>query len=106
MKGMARAMSVEQFVGRNAGTCPQCMEGFLSLRESRVGKNFFGCSRYPVCDYATNARRAGPSLIGATKPDRHGNPESIWERDDEEDDGYNEEDGWLDFGAGWSSEDF
>ena len=32
--------------------CPQCGEGELAEKRSRRGKVFYGCSRYPKCDYA------------------------------------------------------
>jgi len=32
--------------------CLQCGEGELAEKHSRRGKVFFGCSRYPKCDYA------------------------------------------------------
>ncbi|MCV2509189.1 MAG: topoisomerase DNA-binding C4 zinc finger domain-containing protein, partial [Neisseriaceae bacterium] len=33
-------------------TCPVCNEGTLLEKKSRYGKSFFGCSRYPKCNYA------------------------------------------------------
>ena len=33
--------------------CPKCGKGFLSERRTKTGKSFFGCSKYPKCDYAT-----------------------------------------------------
>lgn len=35
-------------------TCPKCSEGELLQRRGRFGRPFFGCSRYPKCDYLTN----------------------------------------------------
>jgi DNA topoisomerase-1 len=32
--------------------CPQCGEGELAEKRTRRGKVFYGCSRYPDCDYA------------------------------------------------------
>lgn len=34
-------------------TCPECKEGELHEKQSRRGKIFYGCSRYPTCDYAS-----------------------------------------------------
>lgn len=51
MKGMPRAMSVEQFVVNNHGTCPVCRYGFIRLCVSREGNEFFGCSNYPECTF-------------------------------------------------------
>ncbi len=33
--------------------CPQCQEGSLLEKKSRRGKIFYGCSRYPECNFAT-----------------------------------------------------
>lgn len=35
--------------------CPNCDNGFLSLREGKYGK-FFGCSNYPKCHTTINAK--------------------------------------------------
>jgi len=32
--------------------CPKCGEGDLAERRTRKGRNFFGCLRYPDCDYS------------------------------------------------------
>jgi len=34
--------------------CPKCHEGELMQRRGKFGRPFYGCSRYPKCDYATN----------------------------------------------------
>ncbi len=34
-------------------TCPQCKEGILQEKQSKKGKLFYGCNRYPACDYAS-----------------------------------------------------
>jgi DNA topoisomerase-1 len=33
--------------------CPKCKEGDLAERRTRKGRSFFGCSRYPACDFST-----------------------------------------------------
>jgi DNA topoisomerase-1 len=35
-------------------SCPKCHEGEMLKRRGRFGRPFYGCSRYPQCDYATN----------------------------------------------------
>ena len=35
--------------------CPKCSEGELMGRRGKFGRPFYGCSRYPKCDYATNS---------------------------------------------------
>ncbi|MEO8964168.1 MAG: type I DNA topoisomerase, partial [Gammaproteobacteria bacterium] len=32
--------------------CPECHEGHILKRKSRMGKIFFSCARYPDCKYA------------------------------------------------------
>jgi len=33
-------------------SCPKC-DGNIIVRKTRRGKEFYGCSNYPKCDYAT-----------------------------------------------------
>ena len=33
--------------------CPKCGEGKIILKRTRRGKGFFGCERYPACDFAS-----------------------------------------------------
>jgi len=33
--------------------CPKCGEGHVTMRRSKKGRNFFGCDRYPACDFVT-----------------------------------------------------
>jgi DNA topoisomerase-1 len=33
--------------------CPKCGEGDLAERRTKRGRSFFGCSRYPACDFST-----------------------------------------------------
>ena len=35
------------------GKCPKCKEGDIIKRKSKRGRAFYGCSRYPDCDYAS-----------------------------------------------------
>ncbi|HXF95722.1 MAG TPA: type I DNA topoisomerase [Gemmatimonadales bacterium] len=34
-------------------TCPKCGQGDIAERRTRRGRNFWGCLRYPDCDYST-----------------------------------------------------
>ncbi len=36
-------------------SCPKCNEGELMQRRGKFGRPFFGCSRYPKCEYLTNS---------------------------------------------------
>ena len=33
--------------------CPKCNEGDVVVKRTRRGKTFYGCSKYPDCDYAS-----------------------------------------------------
>jgi DNA topoisomerase-1 len=35
-------------------TCPKCGEGELMQRRGKFGRPFYGCDRYPKCDYLVN----------------------------------------------------
>jgi len=34
-------------------SCPLCTQGEIIIKPTRYGKSFFGCSRYPECDWAS-----------------------------------------------------
>ena len=47
--------------------CPKCSEGELMQRRGKFGRPFFGCSRYPKCDYLTNSLdELAPVVVDAT----------------------------------------
>ena len=33
--------------------CPKCIEGDVIMRFTKRKKLFYGCSRYPACDFAS-----------------------------------------------------
>jgi DNA topoisomerase-1 len=35
------------------GPCPKCKDGDIIARRTKRGRTFFGCSKYPDCDWAT-----------------------------------------------------
>lgn len=37
----------------NGMKCPTCVEGDVVMRRTKKGRIFWGCSRYPQCDYAS-----------------------------------------------------
>jgi len=41
---------VEKLEGQN---CPLCKKGEIIVKKTRWGKDFFGCGRYPDCDWAS-----------------------------------------------------
>jgi DNA topoisomerase-1 len=52
--------------------CPKCGEGELLERRGKFGRPFFGCNRYPKCDYLANtleeAANYTPDATAATQP--------------------------------------
>jgi len=38
-------------------TCPQCQKGEIVKRKNKKGQIFYGCSRYPECDYIENSSK-------------------------------------------------
>ncbi len=47
------------FVQRTGVTCPKCEEGELVERRSKKGRVFYGCERYPDCDFVVWSRPTG-----------------------------------------------
>lgn len=41
------------FDRKSFGNCPTCKEGEVIRRRTKKGRWFYGCSRYPDCDYAS-----------------------------------------------------
>ncbi|MCX6737638.1 MAG: DNA topoisomerase, partial [Candidatus Parcubacteria bacterium] len=39
--------------------CPKCQIGEVVVRRSKKGKSFYGCSRYPECDFISNYKPTG-----------------------------------------------
>ncbi len=40
-------------------TCPECKQGELVQRVSKKKRTFYGCNRYPDCEFATNLKPIG-----------------------------------------------
>ena len=42
--------------------CPKCGSGDVVVKKTKKGRTFFGCSKYPECDFAswTKPTRAKP----------------------------------------------
>ncbi len=47
--------------------CPLCGEGDVSVKKSRWGRTFYGCSRYPECDWAAPRPPAPGEKISKAK---------------------------------------
>ncbi len=52
--------------------CPTCIEGEVIMRRTKRGKVFFGCSRYPACDFAswTNPLEPAPEKTKTKKSEK------------------------------------
>ena len=48
--------------------CPQCAEGDISERRSKKGKTFFGCTRYPECDFVAWAKPVDEKCPDCSSP--------------------------------------
>lgn len=47
--------------------CPKCVEGKVVVKRTRRGKNFYGCRRYPDCDFAVWYKPVIEIIEGTTK---------------------------------------
>lgn len=43
----------EKYLEKVGKKCPECKVGEMIVKKTRTGRNFFGCSRYPECDWAS-----------------------------------------------------
>ena len=48
--------------------CPKCSEGELLQRRGKFGRPFFGCSRYPKCDYLTHSLEEMAPVVADADP--------------------------------------
>ena len=64
----------EPYLEKIGMTCPECREGDVVRRKSRKGRTFYGCSRYPDCEFTswsepvpTPCPNCGGTLVKANK---------------------------------------
>jgi DNA topoisomerase-1 len=50
--GFPECKHTEKIQNKTGVRCPKCKEGELVERRSRKGRVFYGCSRYPECDFS------------------------------------------------------
>ncbi len=50
------------------GKCPKCGEGNVVQKKTKKGRFFFGCDKYPACDFAS-WKRPGAETKTETKPE-------------------------------------
>ncbi|HLC43686.1 MAG TPA: type I DNA topoisomerase [Patescibacteria group bacterium] len=48
-----KCKNTKAIVGKTGIKCPTCDKGEVIERRTRKGRTFWGCSKYPKCDYAT-----------------------------------------------------
>ena len=51
--GFPECRSTKPIVKQTGVSCPACGEGRIVERRSRKGRIFYGCDRYPDCDYVS-----------------------------------------------------
>jgi DNA topoisomerase I len=57
--GFPECRNTKPIVKELGVTCPKCHEGKVVERRSKKGRIFFGCDRYPECDFVSWDRPAG-----------------------------------------------
>lgn len=51
--GFPDCRNTKPLLAETGAACPKCNEGRVVVRATRKGKRFFGCSKYPKCDYVS-----------------------------------------------------
>lgn len=51
--GFPECKNTKSIVEKAAGKCPECKEGDVVVKRTKRGRTFYGCSRYPDCEWAT-----------------------------------------------------
>lgn len=57
--GYPECKTTKPILERTGVRCPRCEEGELVVRRSKKGRAFYGCERYPACDYVLWDRPVG-----------------------------------------------
>ncbi|RKN86532.1 type I DNA topoisomerase [Paenibacillus ginsengarvi] len=57
--GFPECRNAKPIVKEIGVTCPKCKEGHVVERRSKKGRIFFGCDRYPECDYVSWDKPSG-----------------------------------------------
>jgi DNA topoisomerase-1 len=70
--GFPECRNSQPFLEKIGVTCPQCHEGEIVERRSKRGRTFYGCSRYPECDFSAwnkpvniNCAKCGSYMVEA-----------------------------------------
>jgi DNA topoisomerase-1 len=51
--GYPACKNTKPMASPGAIACPKCGEGHVAMRRSKKGRGFFGCDRYPACDFVS-----------------------------------------------------
>lgn len=51
--GFPECKTTKSIVEKAAGKCPECKEGDIVIKRTKRGKTFWGCSRFPECNWAS-----------------------------------------------------
>ena len=72
--GFPECRNAKPLLTRTGLTCPSCKEGEVVERRSKKGRTFYGCERYPECDFVAwnkpvnaNCPECGSYLVEAGK---------------------------------------
>lgn len=57
--GYPECKSIKAIEKKTGVKCPKCDEGEIVEKRSKRGKNFYGCNRYPNCDFALWSKPTG-----------------------------------------------
>ncbi len=57
--GYPECTHTERIEKKTGITCPKCAQGDIVERRSKRGRNFYGCHRYPACDFALWSKPTG-----------------------------------------------
>lgn len=49
----------EKYINKIGVKCPKCKKGDVIMKNTKIGRKFFGCSRYPKCDFASWKKPGG-----------------------------------------------
>ncbi len=66
--GFPECRGTKRLVKDTGGICPKCGKGRLLERKSSKGRIYYGCERYPDCDFMTWDMPVPPNVKSAAHP--------------------------------------
>ena len=77
--GYPECKTTAPLLERTGVGCPKCGQGEIVVRRSRKGRTFYGCRRYPECDYVLWARPVGACPVcGQPLVEKRGRQGAHW----------------------------